>query len=49
MLVASAVDRGVDLRSGQTKGYKIGFCCLSIQDTSVWRESEQRLIVSELG
>jgi len=25
----SAVDRGFDLRSGQTKDHKIGICCFS--------------------
>jgi hypothetical protein len=27
MLTSSAVDRGFDPRSGQTKHYKIGMCC----------------------
>ena len=29
MLALSAVDRGFEPESGQTKDYKIGFCCLS--------------------
>ena len=27
VLASSAVDRGLDPRSGQTKDYKIGICC----------------------
>jgi hypothetical protein len=29
VLVSSAVDRGFEPRSGQTKDYKIGICCFS--------------------
>jgi cytochrome c biogenesis protein CcdA len=29
VLASSAVDRGFDPRSGQTKNYKIGICCFS--------------------
>ena len=29
MLALSAVDRGFEPRSGQTKDYKIGICCFS--------------------
>jgi hypothetical protein len=29
MLASSAVDRGFELRSGQTKDYDIGICCFS--------------------
>jgi hypothetical protein len=29
MLASSAVDRGFEPRSGQTKDYKIGICCFS--------------------
>jgi hypothetical protein len=29
MLASSAVDRGFDPRSGQTKDYKIGICCFT--------------------
>jgi hypothetical protein len=28
-LASSAVDRGFEFRSGQTKDYKIGICCFS--------------------
>ena len=30
VLVSSAVDCGFELRSGQTKDYKIGICCFSL-------------------
>jgi hypothetical protein len=30
MLASSAVDRGFELRSGQTKDYEIDICCLLI-------------------
>jgi hypothetical protein len=29
LLASSAVDRGFEPRSGQTKDYKIGICCFS--------------------
>jgi hypothetical protein len=29
VLTSSAVDRGFEPRSGQTKDYKIGICCFS--------------------
>ena len=29
VLASSVVDRGFELRSGQTKDYKIGICCFS--------------------
>ena len=29
LVVSSAVDRGFEARSGQTKDYKIGICCFS--------------------
>jgi hypothetical protein len=29
VLVSSAVDRGLEVRSGQIKDYKIGICCFS--------------------
>ena len=43
MLVSSAVDRGFDPRSGQTKDYKIGICWFSAKHTG----KEQRLVASE--
>ena len=29
VLASSVIDRGFELRSGQTKDYKIGICCFS--------------------
>ena len=40
---SSAVDRGFELRSGQTKDY-IGMCCFSAT-----MQKEQRLVDSESG
>jgi hypothetical protein len=33
VLASSAVDRGLESRSGQTKDYKIGICCFSANHT----------------
>ena len=54
VLVSSAVDRGFDPRSGQTKDYKIGICCLSAKHTALRRKSKDWLArnqdnVSEWG
>ena len=35
MLVLSAVDRGVEPRSGQTKDYEIGICCFSTKHAAL--------------
>jgi hypothetical protein len=35
MLASSAVDRGFELRSGQTKDYKIGICCFSAKHAAL--------------
>ena len=53
MLTSSAVDRGFEPRSGQTKDYKIGICCFSAKH-AVWRKSKDWLArnqdnVSEWG
>ena len=42
MLISSVVDRGLELRTDQTKDYKIGISC-SI------KEKKQRLVGSESG
>ena len=44
VLASSAVDRGFEHRSGQTKDYKIGICCFS---TKHIKETEQRVVGSE--
>jgi hypothetical protein len=35
VLALSAVDRGFEPRSGQTKDYKIGICCTSAKHASL--------------
>jgi hypothetical protein len=39
MFTSSAVDRGFEPRSGQTKDYKIGICCFSAKHTTLRRKS----------
>jgi hypothetical protein len=39
-LASSAVDRGFDPRSGQTKDYKIGICCFSAKHTALRSKSK---------
>jgi hypothetical protein len=46
VLGSSAVDRGFEPRSGQTKDYKIGICCFSARSI---KEKKQRLIGLESG
>ena len=43
VLVLSAVDRGFEPRSGQTKDYKIGICCFSVKHASLRRKSKDWL------
>ena len=38
MLSSSAVDRGFEPRSGQTKDYKIGICCFSCKHAALRRK-----------
>ena len=40
VLALSAVDRGFEPRSGQTKDYKIGICCFSAKHTAIRRKSK---------
>jgi hypothetical protein len=35
VLASSAVDRGLELRSGETQDYKIGICCFSDKYTEL--------------
>ena len=44
VLVSSAVDRGLEVRSGQTKDYKIGICCFCAKHTALSRKSKNWLI-----
>jgi hypothetical protein len=43
VLTSSAVDRGFEPRSGQTKDYKIGICCFSTKHTALRRKSKDWL------
>ena len=48
VLVLSAVDRGFEPRSDQTKDYKIGISCFSAKHAVLTcKEKEQRLVGSE--
>ena len=54
VFVSSAVDRGFESRSSQTKDYKIGICCFSAMHASLRRKSKDWLAqdqdnVSECG
>ena len=40
VLASSAVERGFEHRSGQTKDYKIGMCCFSAKHTALTRKSK---------
>ena len=43
VLAASAVDRGFELRSDQTKDYIIGICCFSAKHAALRRKSKDWL------
>ena len=43
VLASSAVYRGIESRSGQTKDYEIGICCLSTKHTALRRKSKDWL------
>jgi hypothetical protein len=43
VIVSSAVDRGFEPRSGQTKDYKIGICCFSAKHAALRRKSQDWL------
>ena len=43
VLASSAVDRGLDPRSGQTKDFKIGICCFSAKHAALRRKSKDWL------
>jgi hypothetical protein len=44
VLASSAVDRGFESQSGQTKDYEIGICCFSAKHAE-FKEKEQRLVI----
>ena len=43
VLALSAVDHGLEPRSGQTKDYKIGICCFSAKHAALRRKSKDVL------
>ena len=43
VLVSSAVDRGFEPRSGQTKDYNIAICCFSAKHAALRRKSKDWL------
>ena len=44
VLALSAVDRGFERRSGQTKDYNIGMCCFSTKHTALRKKNKDWLI-----
>ena len=48
MLASSAVDRGFEPRSGQTKDYKIGICCFSAKHAELRRKSKDWLVWNQV-
>ena len=40
VLVSSVVDSGFELRSGQTKDYKVGICCFSDKHAALMRKNK---------
>ena len=44
VLASSAVDRGFESRSGQSKDYKIGICCFSAKHAALRRKSGKDLL-----
>jgi hypothetical protein len=43
VFASSAVDRGFEPRSGQTKDYKIGICCFSAKHAALRRNNKDWL------
>ena len=43
VLASSALDRGFEPRSGQTKDFKIGMCCFSANHAALKRRSKDWL------
>jgi hypothetical protein len=43
VLASHVVARGLELRSGQTKDYKIGICCFSPKREAIRRKSKDGL------
>ena len=49
VLASSAVDRGFEPRSDQTKDYKIGICCFSAKHAALRRKSKDCLARNQPG
>jgi hypothetical protein len=47
MLALSVVDRGFELRSGQTNDYKIGIYCFSAKHSALRRKSKDWLALDQ--
>ena len=45
MLASGAVERGFKPRSGQTKYYEIGICCISAKQAALRRKSKSGWLV----
>jgi hypothetical protein len=43
MLASSAVERGFELSSGQTKDYKVDICCFSAKHVALRRKCKEWL------
>ena len=43
LFISSAIDRGFETRSGQSKDYKIGICCFSAKHAALRRKSKELL------
>ena len=43
VLASSAIDRGLEPRSGQTKDYEIGICCFSAKHAALRKKSRNWL------
>ena len=46
VLASSAVDRGFEPQSGQTKDYEIGICCFFAKHTALRRKSKEWLALN---
>ena len=44
VLISSAVDRGFEPRSGQSKDFRICICCFSAKHTALRRKSKDWLV-----
>ena len=47
MLISSMIDRGFELRSCQTKDYRICDCCFSAKHTALRRKSKDWLALNQ--